>query len=95
VASASGSTIAGSTAVPVAKTSPLAVASLVCSMVPFMMLTQIAAFVLGIVALTQIKKSNGALGGKGFAITGIIISSVLILFVGSVIVFVIVVSNSR
>ena len=77
------------------RTSPLAIVSLVCSMVPFMMLTQIASVVLGIVALTQIKKSNGALRGKGFAIAGIIISSVLIIFIATVIIFVTMVSNSH
>jgi len=64
-------------------------------MVPFMMLTQIASVVLGIVALTQIRKSNGALRGKGFAIAGIIISSVLIIFIATVIIFVTMVSNSH
>ncbi|MDP9339569.1 MAG: hypothetical protein M3P45_11945 [Acidobacteriota bacterium] len=33
------------------------------------------------IALAQIKKSQGALGGKGFAIAGIIISSLALLLI--------------
>lgn len=36
----------------------------------------IISFVLGLIALTQIKKSKAALSGKGFAVAGIVISGV-------------------
>jgi hypothetical protein len=70
--------------VPVRHTSGLAIASLVCSMIPFALLTQIAGLTLGIVALVKIKKSNGALGGRGFAIAGVVISGLIILFIGGI-----------
>jgi hypothetical protein len=65
-------------------TSGLAIASLVCSFIPFALLTQIAGLTLGIVALVKIKRSNGKLGGKGFAIAGVAISSAILLFIGGV-----------
>lgn len=69
-------------------TNGLAIASLVCSMIPFVLLTQIAGLTLGIVALVKIRKSNGAIGGKGFAIAGIIISSLILLFIGGILLLV-------
>lgn len=69
-------------------TNGLAVASMICSMIPFALLTQIAGLILGIVALVKIRKSNGAVGGKGFAITGIIISSLILLFIGGILLLV-------
>jgi len=36
---------------------------------------------LGIIALRKIKQSHGAIGGKGFAIAGVIISAVILLFI--------------
>ena len=76
-------------------TSPLAVISLVSSMIPFALLPQIVALVVGIIALTKIKKSNGALGGKSLAIAGIVISSVILVFIGGVVIWAVVVTNSR
>lgn len=73
---------------PAPPTSPLAIASLICSIIPFALLTQIAALIIGIIALSKIKKANGALGGKGFAIAGVIISSLILLFVGGIVVMV-------
>ena len=70
--------------VPARGTSGLAIASLVCSMIPFALLTQIAGLILGIVALVKIKKSNGALGGRGFAIGGVVISGLIILLIGGI-----------
>jgi hypothetical protein len=68
-----------------ARTSGLAIASLACSMIPFVLLTQIAGLALGIVALVKIKRSNGSLRGKGFAIAGVIISSVVLLLIGGIV----------
>lgn len=53
-------------------------------MVPFMLLTQCAALVMGILALRRIKSSQGRLTGRGFAIAGICISSSILLCIGSV-----------
>jgi hypothetical protein len=50
-----------------------------------MLFTQIASITLGIIALNKIRKANGAISGKGFANAGIVISSLIILFLGSVI----------
>jgi type II secretory pathway pseudopilin PulG len=50
-------------------TSGLAIAGFVCSF-----FCGLAGFVLSILGLSQIKKSNGALGGKGLAIAGIVLS---------------------
>jgi hypothetical protein len=66
-------------------TSSLAVTSMVLSMVPFLLLTQMTAFVLGIIALRRIRRSRGKLGGKGYAWTGVIISSLILTCFGSLI----------
>jgi hypothetical protein len=66
---------------PAGGTSGLAIGSLVASLIPFMLLGQITGLVLGIIALRKIKQSNGAIGGKGFAIAGVIISSVILFFI--------------
>lgn len=60
---------------PEAKTSGLAIASLVMAILsPFScLLTGIPAVILGIVALVKIDKSAGRLKGKGFAVAGIAI----------------------
>ncbi len=72
---------------PGRRTSPLAVASLVCSLIPFALITQIAGLTLGIVALVKIRRSDGRLGGRGFAIAGITISSLILLFIGGLVLF--------
>lgn len=89
-ATADGTGFVGESATPAApaRTSGLAIASLICSVIPFVMLTQIAGLTLGIIALVKIRKSQGTLGGKGFAIAGVIISSLAILFIGGVIVMI-------
>ena len=76
-------------------TSGLAIASLVCSMIPMMLLTQIAGITLGIIALSKIRKSNGAVRGKGFAIAGIVISSLVLLFMGAVLALIMITETSR
>lgn len=64
----------------------LAVVALFLSFMPGMMLTQLAAVVLGIVALAKISKSGGKLSGRGFAWGGIVIGAVLLVGVGGLIV---------
>lgn len=62
-------------------TSVLAIIALVLSFIPLM---QIPAVFVGIVAIVQINRSNGRQKGKGFAVAGIIISSVLMIVVAVV-----------
>jgi hypothetical protein len=85
VASTSGSVIPNSP--PPA--SGLAIASLVSSLIPFLLLGQITGLILGIVALRKIKQSQGAVGGKGFAIAGVTISGLILLFMLGVLVLLI------
>ena len=76
-------------------TSGLAIASFVCSMIPMMLLTQVAGITLGIIALRKIKKSEGAIGGKGFAIAGIVISSLILLFMMGIFALILIPEISR
>ena len=69
--------------------SGLAIASLVSSLIPFLLLGQITGLILGIVALRKIKRSQGAVGGKGFAIAGVTISGLILLFMIGVLVLLI------
>ncbi len=71
---------------PAAPTSGLAIGSFVASVIPFLLLGQITGLVLGIIALRKIKQSHGTIGGKGFAIAGVTISSVILLFIIGIIV---------
>ena len=68
------------------KTSGMAIASLVLGICGISLL----AIIFGIVALNQIKKSNGFLTGKGMAIAGIILGSIAIVISIIVIVAVVV-----
>jgi hypothetical protein len=61
--------------------SGLAIASLVLGLVGFCGVTAIVGFILGIVSLNQIKKSNGTLTGQGIALAGIIISALFLLMI--------------
>jgi prepilin-type processing-associated H-X9-DG protein len=63
-----------------AKTSGLAIASLVLGILSFCscLLTAPISFILGIIALVKISKSNGRLKGTGFAVAGIVIPVVAI-----------------
>jgi hypothetical protein len=63
-----------------APASGLAIGSLVASLIPFLLLGQITGLVLGILALRRIKQSQGTVGGKGFAIAGVTISGLILLF---------------
>src|SRR5437762_3745019 len=69
--------------------SGLAIGSLVASLIPFLLLGQITGLVLGIIALRKIKQSHGAVGGKGFAIAGVTISGLILLFMIGVLVLLI------
>ena len=69
--------------------SGLAIASLVASLIPFLLLGQITGLILGIVALRKIKQSQGAVGGKGLAIAGVTISGLILLFMIGVLVLLI------
>jgi len=62
---------------PGAPTSGLAITSLVLGI---MGCTALVGLVLGIIALVRINKSQGRLGGGGFAIAGICVSAVMLLF---------------
>ena len=59
--------------VPMPQTSGLALASLICSLIPLFLITPIVAVVLGHIALSQIKRSSGRLKGSGFAIAGLVL----------------------
>ncbi|MGV9795604.1 MULTISPECIES: DUF4190 domain-containing protein [unclassified Gordonia (in: high G+C Gram-positive bacteria)] len=82
---ASGYPAAGAPGYPAqAKNNPLAIASLVCSIVGLVCcgLTAIVGLVLGIVARKQIKESNGTQTGDGMALAGIIIGAIVtVLFI--------------
>jgi hypothetical protein len=69
--------------------SGLAIGSLVASLIPLMLLGQITGLILGIVALRKIKQSQGAVGGKGFAIAGVTISGLILLFMIGILVLLI------
>ena len=82
----SGTVIATSPSPPA---SGLAIGSLVASLVPLMLLGQITGLILGIIALRKIKQSQGTVGGKGFAIAGVTISGLILLFMIGVLVLLI------
>ena len=73
---ASSSEISGANS---AKTSKVAVASLILGGLSliFSCLAGLPGFILGFIALEQIKKSGGLLKGSGLAVTGLILSGVL------------------
>jgi len=60
------------------KTAGLAIASLVCGILAFCipLLPGLIGIVLGIIAIRKINASNGALGGKGLAIGGLVSSGI-------------------
>jgi hypothetical protein len=63
------------------QTSGMAIGSLVCGLLPFFILTPIAAVVLGHVALSQIKRSAGRLKGSGMAIAGLVLGYGVVAFI--------------
>jgi hypothetical protein len=72
---------------PVPRTSGLAIASLVCSLAGMFTLGfgGIPGIILGAIALKRVRIAQGALQGRGLALAGIIIGSIM---VGIVILFV-------
>ncbi|HSS99901.1 MAG TPA: DUF4190 domain-containing protein [Terriglobales bacterium] len=72
---ATNATAVATPAVPVGpqQTSGMAIGSLICGLVPFFILTPIAAIVLGHVSLSQIKRSAGRLKGTGIATAGLVL----------------------
>jgi len=68
---------------PAAKTSGLAIASFVLGILSLctFFITAIPAVILGIVSLVKISKSSGRLQGNGFAIAGIVVPAVSVIFV--------------
>jgi prepilin-type processing-associated H-X9-DG protein len=65
------------------KTSGLAIASLVLGILGFFTcgIGAIVGLILGIMAMSQVKKSNGLIGGYGIALAGTIISAVFLLMI--------------
>ncbi len=62
---------------PVQKTNGLSIASLVLGLLPICFgITSILAIIFGLVARGQIKRSNGAEGGDGMAIAGVILGGI-------------------
>lgn len=61
-----------------AKTSGMAIASLVCGVLGCLGITAIVGLILGIVAQVKISRSNGRLKGSGLAIAGICVSGVML-----------------
>jgi prepilin-type processing-associated H-X9-DG protein len=74
---------AGPTMAPAAKTSGLAIASLVLGILGFLScgITAILGLILGIVSMRRIRKSNGTIGGGGLALAGTIVSAVFLVFI--------------
>jgi len=72
----------GGTPIGSAPNSGLAVASLILGISGFCLpvITAIAGLILGFMAMSKIKASNGRLGGHGFALAGTITSAVALLF---------------
>jgi hypothetical protein len=62
------------------KTSGLAIASLVLGLLGCFGITAIAGLVCGIIALTQISRSQRRLGGNGLAIAGVALSGMMMVF---------------
>jgi prepilin-type processing-associated H-X9-DG protein len=63
-----------------AKTSGMAIASLVLGILGFCGITALAGLILGIVSLLKINRSGGRLSGQGLAIAGICVSAFMLLF---------------
>ncbi len=63
------------------RTSGMAVASLILGLLGGLVITALAGLILGIISLAQIGRSQGRLRGQGFAIAGLVISGLALLFV--------------
>ena len=58
------------------KISSMAIASLVCGLLGFLLLPAIAGIVLGILGIGQIRRSRGRIAGTGIALAGLVISCI-------------------
>ncbi|HEU6447512.1 MAG TPA: DUF4190 domain-containing protein [Verrucomicrobiae bacterium] len=69
--------------VPIARTSGMAVTSLVLAVLGFFTcgVTALFGLILGIIAFVKIKNSNGAMKGGGLALGGIIVSAIFVLLI--------------
>jgi uncharacterized membrane protein len=64
---------------PVGKTNGLAVAGFICSIAGILCgLVTIVGLILSSIGLSQIKKSDGTMRGRGLALAGVIIGSILL-----------------
>src|SRR5688500_16772807 len=70
---------------PPSQLSMLALMTLILSLTPFLLLPQIASLVTGFLALRKIKRSAGALTGRGLAIGGMCISTCMLLCIVGVV----------
>src|ERR1019366_5634194 len=71
-------------AVPGEQTSRLSIAalmSLILAFVPFLLVSQMTSLILGIIGLKRIARSKGALHGRGLAIAGITVSTILLFLI--------------
>ena len=66
------------------KTSGLAIASLICGILGLLFLPGILGVIFGIMAISRINSSNGAIGGKGLAIGGLVLSGITMVASGVV-----------
>jgi hypothetical protein len=62
------------------ETEGLAIASFVCSLIPVMCIGPLLGIVFGHIAMSRIKASAGRLGGKGFAVAGLAIGYIYLVF---------------
>ncbi|ORM25211.1 hypothetical protein BFL43_25055 [Williamsia sp. 1135] len=60
------------------RTNGLAIAALVCGLLPFFCVTSIIAIILGHIGLNQVKNSGGAESGEGLALAGLILGYVFV-----------------
>jgi len=70
---------------PAPQLSIMAVMSLVLSFLGCLLVPQMVSLVLGVVALRRIRRSQGMLTGRGFAVGGICVSSVVLLFIAAIV----------
>lgn len=76
------------------KTSDLAIGSLVCGLLGFLWLPALIGVILGIMAIRQVNRSNGTVGGKGLAIGGLVVSSLALAGTTVAILFFVMLDNS-
>lgn len=63
------------------KTSGLAITSLIFGIIPLSILTGIPAIIMGHIAMSKIKKSQGTIGGRGMALAGTILGYLSIVLI--------------